>query len=42
MTTSNAIRILSDFSKEGLISLEGRRMIIEDLRRLENVSESGE
>ncbi len=42
MTTSNAIRILSDFGKEGMISLEGRRMAIEDLRRLESVSESGE
>ena len=42
MTTSNAIRILSDFASEGMITLEGRRMIILDLRRLENVSGSGE
>ena len=42
MTTSNAIRILSDFASEGIIMLEGRRMTILDFRRLENVSESGE
>jgi len=42
MTTSNAIRILSDFASEGLIYLEGKRILITDLRKLSAVSESGE
>jgi CRP-like cAMP-binding protein len=42
MTTSNAIRILSDFASEGMISLQGKRILIRDIRRLETVSESGE
>lgn len=42
MTTSNAIRILSDFSREGIITIEGRKIIIQDFKYLETINESGE
>jgi CRP/FNR family transcriptional regulator, polysaccharide utilization system transcription regulator len=42
MTTSNAIRILSDFASESLIELEGRKIMIIDEENLQTVSESGE
>ncbi len=42
MTTSNAIRILSDFSSEKLINLEGRKIMILEGESLQKVSESGE
>lgn len=42
MTTSNAIRILSDFASEKLIGLEGKKIIILDFEGLRTVSESGE
>jgi CRP-like cAMP-binding protein len=41
MTTSNAIRILSDLSSEGVIELEGRKITLLDFRKLEILSESG-
>lgn len=42
MTTSNAIRTLSTFAYEGIISVTGRRISILDLARLEKISELGE
>jgi CRP-like cAMP-binding protein len=42
MTTSNAIRILSDFASEGIVGLHGKKILIRDVGRLETVSESGE
>ena len=41
MTTSNAIRTLSAFASEKLISLEGRKIKILDIKKLERVSELG-
>jgi CRP/FNR family transcriptional regulator, polysaccharide utilization system transcription regulator len=41
MTTSNAIRTLSSFASEGLLSLEGRKIKIIDINRLQKVSEMG-
>jgi CRP/FNR family transcriptional regulator, polysaccharide utilization system transcription regulator len=41
MTTSNAIRTLSNFAHEGVISLEGKKIKILNLERLENISETG-
>jgi CRP/FNR family transcriptional regulator, polysaccharide utilization system transcription regulator len=41
MTTSNAIRTLSNFSAENLISLEGRKIKILDLNKLEKISHLG-
>jgi len=41
MTTSNAIRTLSSFAGEGLVLLEGRKIKIMDLTRLQKVSEMG-
>jgi len=41
MTTSNAIRTLSTFAQEGVISIEGRKIRILDLHKLERISELG-
>ena len=41
MTTSNAIRTLSTFNSEKVISIDGRKLKILDLRRLERISEMG-
>ncbi len=41
MTTSNAIRTLSTFASENLISLEGRKISILDMKKLERVSDMG-
>jgi CRP/FNR family transcriptional regulator, polysaccharide utilization system transcription regulator len=41
MTTSNAIRTLSSFAHEGVISLEGKKIKILDFERLENISDIG-
>jgi CRP/FNR family transcriptional regulator, polysaccharide utilization system transcription regulator len=40
MTTSNAIRTLSNFAHEGVISLERKKIKILDFERLEKISES--
>jgi CRP-like cAMP-binding protein len=41
MTTSNAIRTLSAFAQEGVISVEGRRIKIIDLKMLQKISNLG-
>jgi len=41
MTTSNAIRTLSAFASENVISISGRKIKILDLRMLEKISELG-
>jgi CRP-like cAMP-binding protein len=41
MTTSNAIRTLSSFAQEDIISLDGRKIKILDMESLERVSELG-
>ncbi|MDD2634349.1 MAG: Crp/Fnr family transcriptional regulator [Bacteroidales bacterium] len=41
MTTSNAIRTLSTFAQEGVISLEGRRIKIIDVAMLQKISKIG-
>lgn len=41
MTTSNAIRTLSAFSKEGIIELDGRKIKILNSYKLERISELG-
>ncbi|NOY36523.1 MAG: Crp/Fnr family transcriptional regulator [Chlorobi bacterium] len=41
MTTSNAIRTLSSFAQEGILSLDGRKISISDLRKLERISDLG-
>jgi CRP/FNR family transcriptional regulator, polysaccharide utilization system transcription regulator len=41
MTTSNAIRTLSTFAQEGVISIDGRKIRILDLHKLERISELG-
>lgn len=41
MTTSNAIRTLSNFASEKVISIEGRKIKINDLAKLERISEHG-
>jgi CRP/FNR family transcriptional regulator, polysaccharide utilization system transcription regulator len=41
MTTSNAIRTLSTFASERVISLEGRRIKVLDLKMLEKISNIG-
>ena len=41
MTTSNAIRTLSQFAQEGLIVVEGRRIQILDEKSLEKISRLG-
>ena len=41
MTTSNAIRTLSAFAQEGVVSVEGRRIKIIDLKMLQKISNLG-
>lgn len=41
MTTSNAIRTLSAFATEGIIKLEGRRIVICDAEKLKRISKIG-
>jgi CRP/FNR family transcriptional regulator, polysaccharide utilization system transcription regulator len=41
MTTSNAIRTLSNFANEGVISIEGRKIKILDSGRLDRISKLG-
>lgn len=41
MTTSNAIRTLKSFEKEGLIATENKRLILLDLPSLKKISELG-
>jgi len=41
MTTSNAIRTLSNFSSEGIIAIDGRKIKILDLAKLERISDLG-
>ena len=41
MTTSNAIRTLSTFASEGVIGIDGRKIKILDLPKLERISELG-
>jgi CRP-like cAMP-binding protein len=41
MTTSNAIRTLSTFSSEGVISINGRKIKILDFKKLERISSLG-
>lgn len=41
MTTSNAIRTLSNLSSEGIIEITGRRISILDINILEHISELG-
>lgn len=41
MTTSNAIRTLALLASEGAISYKGRKIKIVDLKKLEQISESG-
>jgi CRP/FNR family transcriptional regulator, polysaccharide utilization system transcription regulator len=41
MTTSNAIRTLSAFATEGVIAIDGRKIKILDITKLERISELG-
>jgi hypothetical protein len=41
MTTSNAIRTLSTFATEEVISIDGRKIKILDGKRLERISDLG-
>jgi len=41
MDTSNAIRTLSAFANEGVISIDGRKIKILDINKLEKISELG-
>lgn len=41
MTTSNAIRTLSNFVSEGILDLDGRRITIRDLDKLKKISKLG-
>jgi CRP-like cAMP-binding protein len=41
MTTSNAIRTLSNLASEEIIAIEGRRIMILDCNKLERISELG-
>ena len=41
MTTSNAIRTLSSFASEGIITIEGRRITIADEQKLRKTSDIG-
>ena len=41
MTTSNAIRTLSQFAQEGLLDIDGRRIRILDEKELEHISRLG-
>jgi len=41
MTTSNAIRTLSTFATENVISIDGRRITVDDISKLEMISNLG-
>ena len=41
MTTSNAIRTLSTFASEGVIGIDGRKIKIQNIQKLERISERG-
>jgi hypothetical protein len=41
MTTSNAIRTLSQFAQEGLLAIDGRHIQILDEKSLEKISRLG-
>jgi CRP/FNR family transcriptional regulator len=41
MTTENTIRTFSEFKKDGIISIEGKVVTIQDYDRLLNVSKTG-
>ncbi len=41
MNTSNAIRVLSDFKSSGLIQVDGKRIRIENVSKLQNISLMG-
>lgn len=41
MTTSNAIRTLSNFATEGLIDLHGKRIKLRDINKLSKISDMG-
>lgn len=41
MTTANAIRTLSNFAAEGIVELDGRKIIILDKEKLEQVNNMG-
>jgi hypothetical protein len=41
MTTSNAIRTLSTFAGEKVIAIDGRKIRILDIHRLEKISKLG-
>jgi CRP-like cAMP-binding protein len=41
MTTSNAIRTLSAFSNEGVIAIDGRKLRLLDIGKLERISDLG-
>jgi len=41
MTTSNAIRTLSNFASEGILELSGKQIKITNMEALEKVSEMG-
>jgi len=41
MTTSNAIRTLSNFATEGVLNVDGRRIRLVDQRKLERISDLG-
>ncbi len=41
MTTSNAIRTLSTFAGEGVISINGRKISVTDMQKLQRISELG-
>jgi CRP-like cAMP-binding protein len=42
MTTSNAIRTLSNLATERIIDIDGRKIIILNIQKLEEISESGQ
>lgn len=41
MRTENVIRILSELRKDGIIGIEGKRIEIKDMKRLEQIAEFG-
>ena len=41
MTTSNAIRTLSSFASDGILALDGKKIKITDLNKLQKISEMG-
>ena len=41
MTTSNAIRTLSSFASEGLITINGRRIVLHEVDKLKRISHIG-